>query len=117
MDATEGGEPALVWTRPDPVAGALVLTDDEAARLAAFNTQLHLVYREETDTVTRHDVLRAYVTIKQSVARRAERFGIANNRIFSTRAPHFLHIPYSCRSIRSSASSSSFTSRSSRLYS
>jgi enolase/phosphoenolpyruvate synthase/pyruvate phosphate dikinase len=69
-----------------------VLTAEEETSIAGVNTELFTVYRNETDSVTRHDALHKYIKVKQSIARRTERFGIINNRVFINSDQMF--IPY-----------------------
>ncbi|MDH3197173.1 MAG: hypothetical protein OEO21_02940, partial [Candidatus Krumholzibacteria bacterium] len=75
-----------------PAPAAPLFTEDEEARIADVNQRLFLAFHEEADRVTRQEALHHYVTVKQAVARRAQRFGIVNNRIF--RAPDRLFVPY-----------------------
>jgi len=84
---TEAVPPPAPAVREQPL-----LTDEENERLRAFNKQLFRAFQEETDSVTRHDALHAYVEVKQSIAQRTRGFGIVNNRIF--RASDRMFIPY-----------------------
>ncbi|MBE9479950.1 MAG: hypothetical protein IMY80_08295, partial [Chloroflexi bacterium] len=81
-------EPPSVSTPVRPGA----LTVEEESWIAGVNTDLFAVYRDETDRVTRHNALHKYIKIKQNIARRTERFGIVNNRVFITSDQMF--IPY-----------------------
>jgi phosphoenolpyruvate synthase/pyruvate phosphate dikinase len=68
------------------------LTAEEESLIADVNTELFSVYRDEADNMTRHDALHLYIKTKQNIARRTERFGIVNNRVFITSDQMF--IPY-----------------------
>jgi enolase/phosphoenolpyruvate synthase/pyruvate phosphate dikinase len=89
------GETPIGVRGPSPsttLAPTPLLTGEENEWLSEFNTQLFHAYREETDSVIRHEVLHAYVALKQRIARRTKDFGIVNNRIFL--APDRMFIPY-----------------------
>ncbi len=69
-----------------------LLTEEEQSWLESINNELLNVYRNETNSVTRHDVLHKYIKVKQAIAHRTQRFGIANNRIFIS--PKEMFVPY-----------------------
>ncbi len=81
-------EPSSLSTSVRPGA----LTAEEDSWISDVNTGLFAVYRKETDSVIRHDALQKYIKVKQKIARRTERFGIVNNRVFITSDQMF--IPY-----------------------
>ncbi|MGD9346223.1 MAG: PEP/pyruvate-binding domain-containing protein [Candidatus Aminicenantes bacterium] len=74
------------------VAKPGALTGEEEASLTRINTELFMVYRDGSDSRTRHDALYKYIKVKQNIARRTERFGIINNHVFITADQMF--IPY-----------------------
>jgi enolase len=96
-----------------PISMPGVLTPEEDALLASVNNELFAVFREKADKVTRHEVLKNYVTAKHAIALRTERFGILNNRIFIGTEQMF--IPYLVgntivvNSVRDGASKTVFT--------
>lgn len=69
-----------------------LLTAEEESWIADVNTELLAVYRDKADAVIRHKALQNYTRIKQNIARRTERFGIVNNRVFIQSDQMF--IPY-----------------------
>jgi enolase/phosphoenolpyruvate synthase/pyruvate phosphate dikinase len=69
-----------------------LLTEEEKSWLGSINNELLNVFRNESDSVTRHDVLHKYIKVKQAIAHRTQRFGIANNRIFIS--PDEMFVPY-----------------------
>jgi enolase len=77
---------ALLPSEPD------LLTLEEESLLTAINKELFKAYAEGADGVSRHDTLLKYIRAKHAIARRTERFGIINNRIF--KAPGQIFIPY-----------------------
>jgi len=87
-DAAAEIEPSSVSTS----ARIDALTEEEESWISGVNTELFAVYRDEADSVTRHDALHKYIKVKQNIARRTERFGIVNNRVFITSDQMF--IPY-----------------------
>ena len=68
------------------------LTEEEESLIADVNRDLFAVYRKEADSTYRHDALNKYIEVKQAIAHRTGRFGIANNRIFCS--PEQMFIPY-----------------------
>jgi enolase len=91
--STENG--VVSEEEPSPLSTSVrlgALTAEEEACITDVNTELFAVYRDEADSVTRHDALHKYIKVKQSITRRTERFGIVNNQIFLTSEQMF--IPY-----------------------
>jgi len=68
------------------------LTTEEESLLATVHSELFTAFRKNADNATRHEALHKYTKAKRTIARRAGRFGILNNRIFVT--PEQLFIPY-----------------------
>jgi enolase len=69
-----------------------LLTQDEESLLTTVSKNLFAVYTNGADSVARHDVLLRYIQAKHVIARRTERFGIINNRIYV--ASKQILIPY-----------------------
>lgn len=72
--------------------GPELLTAGEESLLAAINKNLFTICTNGADSVARHDVLLEYIRVKHAIARRTERFGIINNRIYTL--PQQILIPY-----------------------
>ncbi|UCD58607.1 MAG: hypothetical protein JSV16_05735, partial [Candidatus Hydrogenedentota bacterium] len=90
----EETKPAAKMESPPAPSSAepSVLIPEEESLLAAVNKELFTVYSNDADSVTRNDALHKYIKAKHAIARRTERFGIINNRIFV--APRHMFIPY-----------------------
>ncbi len=70
----------------------VLLAPEEESLLAAVNRDLFAAYADGADRMSRHEALHKYIRAKHAIARRTERFGIINNRIFT--APGQILIPY-----------------------
>jgi enolase/phosphohistidine swiveling domain-containing protein len=69
-----------------------LMTEEEESLLAGVNKRFFAAYEAGADGISRHDILLEYIKVKHTIARRTERFGIINNRIFKT--PGQISIPY-----------------------
>jgi enolase/phosphoenolpyruvate synthase/pyruvate phosphate dikinase len=95
ITSTPKREEAVTDTEPSSVsipALSGTLTAEEESWIAGVNTKLFAAYRDGAESMTTHDALHKYIKVKQSIARRTERFGIINNRVFITSDQMF--IPY-----------------------
>jgi enolase len=80
-------------TRQAPTAPEKgLLTEEEESLLEIVNRDLLAAFLNDRDKVTKHEALLKYTGIKRTIARRAGRFGIFNNRIFIE--PGHVFIPY-----------------------
>jgi enolase len=64
------------------LAPPVLLTSEQREKLAEVNKGFRSLISDETDSVTRREALRRYVTIKQMVATGQERFGLVNNCVY-----------------------------------
>jgi enolase len=71
---------------------AAVLVDEDKEIIASINHRLYEVCREDTDSVSRRQVLRQYVSGKQAVSQHVGQFGLVNNRVYIS--PNEMIVPY-----------------------
>ncbi|UCE40005.1 MAG: hypothetical protein JSV17_11040 [Candidatus Aminicenantes bacterium] len=69
-----------------------ILTTKEESMLGTVNSALFMAFRNDAGKTARYEALHKYTLAKRTIARRTGRFGIFNNRIFSTSRKLF--IPY-----------------------
>jgi enolase len=70
----------------------IALSDNEQKQLEEISHAMHSACRDRTDLAAMHQALYHYGMLRQSLAHRAERFNIVNNRVFMS--ADALFVPY-----------------------